>query len=336
MNVLKNKSVLVTGGTGSFGFEFIKNIISKTHIKRLIIYSRDELKQYEMKNYFQNNHANKLNKLRFFIGDIRDKDRLDLALKDVDYVVHAAALKQVETCEYNPFEAIKTNVYGAQNIVESALKNNVKKIIALSTDKAVSPINLYGATKLASDKLFLAANNYFGKQKIEVSIVRYGNVVASRGSVIPFFLGFKNKNYFPITDKRMTRFSITLQEGVNFVSSCLEKMKGGEIFIPKLKSYKVVDIARSIKSKNNLKIIGIKKGEKLHEKLISNDYPEKTIELKNSFIILPNKNKSEFKKYFNNINDKNKKMSAEGFEYSSDKNEFLTISEIKDIISKIH
>ena len=251
--MLNNKIVLITGGTGSFGKEFIKQVLNKFKPKKLIIFSRDELKQYELKKIFSKN----LKTLRFFIGDVRDKERVNQALDEVDIVIHAAALKQVDTAEYNPIETIKTNIGGAESIIIGSIKNKVKKVLALSTDKASSPINLYGATKLASDKLFLNANNIAGDSKTSFSILRYGNVMSSRGSVIPFFQKLsKEKKPFTITDKNMTRFSLTLQESIKFSLSALNKMIGGEIFVPKVGSYKILDLAKAIDHKAKIKIIG--------------------------------------------------------------------------------
>ena len=262
---LRNKTIFITGGTGSFGQAFT-NFCLKYNPKKIIIFSRDELKQFEMKNTIKKNN---LKKIRFFIGDVRDISRLKFAMENVDYVIHAAALKQVPVAEYNPFEAIKTNIIGAQNVIDACLSTKVKKVIALSTDKAAAPVNLYGATKLASDKLFVAANGYKGSKDIKFSVVRYGNVMGSRGSVIPYFLSQKEKNFLNITDKRMTRFNITLSEGVEFVYLALKNMLGGELFVPKLSSYNIIDLANVINSKAKLKLIGIRPGEKIHEEMIT-------------------------------------------------------------------
>ena len=263
--MINNKTILITGGTGSFGKEFIKTILERYKAKKIIIYSRDELKQYEMQNFpiFQSDKI----VVRYLIGDVRDKERLMLAMEGVDIVIHAAALKQVPTAEYNPFEAVKTNIIGGQNVIDVAMQSGVNKVIALSTDKAAAPINLYGATKLTSDKLFIAANNYKGLHDIKFSVVRYGNVMGSRGSVIPFFLERRETGILPITDKRMTRFNITLQEGVNFVLNCLDKMWGGELFVPKIPSYRVTDVAKAIAPDAKQEIVGIRPGEKLHEEM---------------------------------------------------------------------
>jgi UDP-N-acetylglucosamine 4,6-dehydratase/5-epimerase len=331
-----NKTILVTGGTGSFGKMFVLSVFKKFKPKKIIIFSRDELKQYEMADKFKKFN----NKLRFFIGDIRDKDRLDLAMHGVDYVVHAAALKHVPIAEYNPMECIKTNINGAENIIQVCTKHNVKKIIALSTDKACSPINLYGATKLVSDKLFIAANNIVGGKNIKFSVVRYGNVFNSRGSVIPHFLKLlkSNKKTIPITDKNMTRFHITLSEGVDFVLKSFERMSGGEIFIPKIPSLKVTDIAKAIMPDCKIDIIGIRPGEKLHEIMFSSENARSTIEFNDYFVITPeiqfsNNNISYLK---NPINEKGKRV-KKNLSYSSDTNDnFLSVSEIKKLIKAIN
>ncbi len=263
-NYLNNKSILITGGTGSFGKKFTKTILSNYKPKKIIIYSRDELKQYEMEQLF----SKKENELiRYFIGDVRDSERLKMAMKNVDVVIHAAALKHVPAGEYNPMETVKTNIIGGQNVIDAAINCSVKKVIALSTDKAANPINLYGASKLASDKLFVAANNLLGDSDSVFSVVRYGNVVGSRGSVVPFFNSLidNNSKFLPITDKRMTRFWITLQEGVNFVLKNLERMHGGEIFVPKIPSIYITDLASAMAPNLKQKIIGIRPGEKIHE-----------------------------------------------------------------------
>ena len=329
--MFNNKNILITGGTGSFGSLFVEKILKKYNPKRLIIYSRDELKQSLMAKKIR--HPS----IRFFIGDVRDCDRLELAMEGVDYVVHAAALKQVDAAEYNPMECIKTNVNGAENVVKAALRNNVKKTIALSTDKASDPVNLYGATKLTSDKIFSSANNIVGKKKIRFSIVRYGNVVGSRGSVVQIFDQLKKSGskYFPITDNRMTRFWITLDEAVNFVFFCFPRMVGGEIFIPKIPSIKIVDLAKAMDKKKINKIVGIRSGEKLHEKMISANESHLTLDYKNYYIISPSikfEKKVNYSK--NNLGEKGKKV-KENFEYTSDKNpSFLNIDKIKKINKK--
>ena len=324
--MLNNKTILITGGTGSFGKKFVEKVLLKyKKLKKLIIYSRDELKQYEMQQLYP---LLKYPNLRFFIGDVRDKDRLEFALNDVDYVVHAAALKQVPAAEYNPFEFINTNVIGANNIVQACISKNVKKVIALSTDKAAAPVNLYGATKLCSDKLFISANNIKGKKNISFSVVRYGNVMMSRGSVIPQFL--KNKNNIKITDKRMTRFNIGLDQGVEFVLFCLIHSIGGEIFVPKLQSYNILNLAKAISPNSKYKTIGIREGEKLHEEMITKSDSLNTLENKKFYIILPsNMDIAKFKKKF-----KANKVSKM-FSYNSLENkQRLNISQIRKLISK--
>lgn len=283
-------SVLVTGGTGSFGHRFIKTVLEKSKPRRLIIYSRDEAKQYDMANEFNFNYSqNHQTPLRFFIGDVRDAERLELAMQDVDIVVHAAALKHVPTAEYNPVECIQTNVNGAANIVTAALKTGVKHVIALSTDKAANPVNLYGASKLAADKIFIAANNLSGRRPTIFSVVRYGNVLGSRGSVVPFFRGLAEKKVkqLPITDERMTRFWITLDQGVSFVLSCLGTMKGGEIFVPKIPSMRIVDLADTIAPGIPHKTVGVRPGEKLHEIMVTIDEARTTYDAGDRYIIMP-------------------------------------------------
>ena len=282
---LKNKSILITGGTGSFGKAFVKNLLkNKIKLKKIIIFSRDELKQFEMANEL---NVEKNKNLRFFIGDVRDKERLRRALEGVDYVVHAAALKQVSASEYNPIETIKTNVLGAQNIIESSIDSGVKKVISLSTDKAVSPVNLYGATKLCAEKLFVSANNMVGEKNTSFSCVRYGNVIGSRGSVIPIFVKQIKQKYFTITDTRMTRFVLTLDEGVELVLWTLLNAIGSEIVIPKIPSVTITDIASAIEPSLKIKKIGIRIGEKLHEDLITEAESSNTIGIQNKFILLP-------------------------------------------------
>jgi len=277
---MSGKAVLITGGTGSFGKKFVARIL-KSDVRKVIVFSRDELKQYEMSQEFRDP------RIRFFIGDVRDERRLHRAFDGVDIVVHAAALKHVTACEYNPFEAVRTNVIGAQNVIEAAIDRGVRKVIALSTDKAASPINLYGATKLAADKLFVAANAYVGDKPTRFAVVRYGNVVGSRGSVIPFFHQLRETGSLPVTDKRMTRFWITLDQGVQFVLDSLARMKGGEIFVPKIPSVKVVDLARVIAPNCKVQYIGIRPGEKLHEAMITEDDARRTVEFDSYYIITP-------------------------------------------------
>ena len=327
--MLKNSSILITGGTGSFGQNFVPLTLKKYNPKRLIILSRDEMKQWEMAKIFNNDP-----RVRFFIGDIRDKERLHRALHNIDFVVHAAATKIVPTAEYNPFECIKTNVNGAMNLIDACIDQNVKKIVALSTDKASSPINLYGATKLASDKLFIASNSsYAGGHKTSFSIVRYGNVMGSRGSVIPFFMSLKDQGELPITDERMTRFMISLDQSVNLVWHAFEDMVGGEVYVKKIPSMKVIDIAKVIAPNAKHKIIGIRPGEKLHEEMISNDDSNSTYEYTNYYKILPQIN--EWKN--DNLRIKKGKKVPEGLVYSSDKNsEWMTKSYLKKWIKANH
>ena len=281
--MLNNKKILITGGTGSFGKKLVSFLLQNYKCKKIIVFSRDELKQSEM--LYENQKSSKI--LRFFIGDVRDYQRVKLAMKDVDIVFHAAALKNVPLAEYNPFEAVKTNILGAQNLVDAALETNVEKVLALSTDKASSPINLYGATKLASDKLFIAANNIKGKIKTKFSVVRYGNVMGSRGSVIPIFIKYKKKNFLPITDVRMTRFNITLNEAILFVLNSLKIMEGGEIFVPKIPSFKVTDLAKAMYPNKKIKLIGLRPGEKIHEEMITCSDSHSCIDLGKYFAVLP-------------------------------------------------
>ena len=282
--MFNGKSILITGGTGSFGHRYVTTLLEKFKPKRLVIFSRDELKQYEMAITFKGHEK----VLRFFIGDVRDSSRLKEAMRGIDYVIHAAALKHVPIAEYNPMECIKTNIHGAENVIQAALDCNVEKVMALSTDKAANPINLYGATKLASDKLFVAANNMAGG-RTKFSVVRYGNVVGSRGSVVPFFNKLINDKaeFLPITHNEMTRFWITLQQGVDFVLTCMARMDGGEIFIPKIPSVKIVDLAHAMAPKLPIKIVGIRPGEKLHEIMCPSDDSHLTVEFKNYFVITP-------------------------------------------------
>ena len=316
-------NILITGGTGSFGKKFLDKILQKkNNFRKIIVFSRDEYKQHILKKRFSNNKD--FEKLRFFLGDIRDKDRLNIALRDVDIVIHAAALKQVDSAEYNPTEYVKTNVIGSQNIIECSIQNDIKKVIALSTDKASSPINLYGATKLCSDKLFVAANFYSGKNIF--SVVRYGNVFGSRGSVVEVFNNRKNKKIISITDKSMTRFNITLNESIDMVLWCLKNSYGGEIFVPKIKSYKILDLARAFSNDAKIKFIGIRPGEKINEELISKSESRTTIDLGKYYAILPDSKNFVKNKY------KNKKKVPKNFSYTSDKNSFLSISDLKNLI----
>jgi UDP-N-acetylglucosamine 4,6-dehydratase len=312
---LNDKSVLVTGGTGSFGKHFVRTVISQYKPRRIIIFSRDELKQYEMQQIFpMEQHPF----MRYFIGDVRDRDRLEMAMRDVDYVIHAAALKQVPTAEYNPFECIRTNVFGAENVVSAALRRNVRRVIALSTDKAANPVNLYGASKLASDKIFVAANNLAGADGTRFAVVRYGNVAGSRGSVIPFFkkLADDGARELPITDPRMTRFWITLTQGVNFVLSSMELSRGGEIFVPKIPSTTITGLASLIGPALGQKVVGIRPGEKLHETMIPADDSHWTVELDDRYVILASFAAAAREAYLN----RGAKPVGEGFCYSSDLN----------------
>ncbi len=322
-NFFKNKTVLITGGTGSFGQKFLSQLLSHyNEIKKIIIFSRDELKQHQMQEKFYRYHK----KIRYFIGDVRDKERLRSAFENVDILVHAAALKQVPTAEYNPIEFIKTNILGAQNIIEVALEKKIKKVIALSTDKATAPINLYGATKLCADKLFLAANNASGTKNTIFSVLRYGNVMMSRGSVIPIFLKLNKKDVYPVTSPEMTRFSITLLESVKFCLDVIKISKGAEIFIPKLKSYKIIDLIKSINPNPKIKIIGIRDGEKLEEELISSNDSNDIYDIGKYYVYC------NFEKYKKNYL-KFKKLKS-GFSYNSRDNDFYNVQELKKIIEK--
>jgi UDP-N-acetylglucosamine 4,6-dehydratase len=310
-----DKSVLITGGTGSFGKKFTRYLFENHKPKKVVIFSRDEFKQFEMSATFHEPE----HEIRYFIGDIRDKERLYRSFEGIDYVIHAAALKQVPAAEYNPFEAVKTNILGAQNIIDAAIDRGVKKVIALSTDKAVSPINLYGATKLAMEKLMIAANSYVGTKETCFSVVRYGNVIGSRGSVIPFFKSFFNNGgrKLPITDERMTRFWITLQQGVSLVSRAMHEAVGGEVFVPKIPSMRVLDLARAVAPDCEYEVVGIRPGEKVHESLISKDEGRNTVDMEEHYVILPlsANGSKKFHKY-----SKYTRM-EEGFSYRSDKND---------------
>ncbi|WP_445772991.1 UDP-N-acetylglucosamine 4,6-dehydratase (inverting) [Shewanella sp.] len=327
-----NKSILITGGTGSFGHKYTKTILERYKPKRLIILSRDELKQYEMQQKFN------APCMRYFIGDVRDGDRLMQAFRGVDYVIHAAALKQVPAAEYNPMECIKTNIYGAENVIKAAIANNVTKVIALSTDKAASPINLYGATKLASDKLFVAANNMVGQGKTRFAVVRYGNVVGSRGSVVPFFkqLIANGTDHLPITHADMTRFWITLQDGVDFVLKNFARMYGGEIFVPKIPSVRIVDLAKAYAPNLELKFIGIRPGEKLHEVMCPADDSHLTLEFDDHYVICPSiKFYNDDHNYSRNLIDEIGHDVEQGYEYHSGKNpHFLTPDQIIEFDKK--
>jgi len=329
---MNNQSIFITGGTGSFGKQFIRTVLERYNPKKLIVYSRDELKQFEMQLELPDS---KYECMRYFIGDVRDLSRLKTAMNGVDIVIHAAALKQVPAAEYNPFEAVKTNVIGSQNVIDAAFDANVKRVIALSTDKAAAPINLYGATKLTSDKLFVAANNYSGEHEIKFSVVRYGNVMGSRGSVIPFFLDRQKTGILPITDKRMTRFSITLQDGVDFVIQCLDKMWGGELFVPKIPSYKIVNVAEAINPDCRHEVVGIRPGEKLHEEMITQTDALNCVEFDRYFVILPSTPLWEIAKFIKESNTSFGKMCEFEFSYNSGTNlDFLTVAQIKTLIKE--
>ena len=324
--MLKNSSILITGGTGSFGHSFVPMTLEKYNPKKLVIFSRDEMKQWEMAKLFRND-----SRVRFFIGDVRDKDRLSRALQDIDYVVHAAATKIVPTAEYNPFECVKTNINGAMNLIDACIDQGVKKVVALSTDKASSPANLYGATKLASDKLFVAGNSYSGKNATQFSVVRYGNVTGSRGSVIPFFMSIAKSGFLPITDERMTRFMITLEQGVDLVWHAFEDMIGGEIYVKKIPSMKVTDIAKAVSPEAKFEIVGIRPGEKLHEQMIGEDDALYTYEYREHYKILPAIH--HWNEDVARINDGIKV--ATDFIYSSNNNkEWMTIEQLQTWIKE--
>ncbi|MUL09194.1 UDP-N-acetylglucosamine 4,6-dehydratase (inverting) [Aliivibrio fischeri] len=327
--MLNNKTVLITGGTGSFGKQFIKTILERYQdVKKIIIYSRDELKQFEIK---QNYPSKDFPQLRFFIGDVRDRNRMVQACEGVDVIIHAAAIKQVDTAEYNPTECIRTNIDGAENVIQAALQCGVKDVVALSTDKACAPINLYGATKLASDKLFAAANNIKGSKDIRFSVVRYGNVMGSRGSVIPFFMKKKEEGVLPITHEEMTRFNISLQDGVNMVMYALENHLGGEIFVPKIPSYKILDIAEAIAPECKTKVVGIRPGEKLHEEMITDTDSLNTIDLGRYYAILPSVSFTYTEEEYM-VHHKAEKVPF-GFKYNSGTNtEWETIEGLRELI----
>lgn len=327
---LNGKSILITGGTGSFGKAFVKAVLERfPEVRRLVIYSRDELKQYEMGQTFP---ESRYPSLRYFIGDIRDESRLRRALEGIDIVVHAAALKQVPAAEYNPFECIKTNVLGAQNLIEAALDSGVKQVVALSTDKAAAPINLYGATKLCSDKLFVAANNIRGSRDLRFSVVRYGNVMGSRGSVIPFFQSRKSTGVLPITDPEMTRFNISLEDGVNMVLWSIANAEGGEVLVPKIPSYRILDVAEAIAPDCKLDMVGIRPGEKIHEEMITSSDSFNTVDLGQYYAILPSGDPAKIEAYC----ARNGGRSVEpGFSYNSGSNEdFLDVAQIRDLIAQ--
>jgi len=327
---INNKTILITGGTGSLGKKLTENILSNYKPKKLIIYSRDELKQYEMQKIWSDDGVTPI---RYFIGDVRDFNRLKIAMDCVDIVIHTAALKQVPTIEYNPFEAVKTNIIGAQNVIDAAIENNVKKVLAISTDKASAPINLYGATKLASDKLFIAANNYRGKHDIKFSVVRYGNVMGSRGSVIPFFLEKIKTGILPITDKGMTRFTITIEQSVDFVLKCIGKMWGGELFIPKIPSYKILDLVEAIAPNCKFEIVGVRPGEKLNEDMITQTDAINTVEFDDYYVILPSSILWDIDKFMKGSNSTPGKKCDYSFSYNSGTNKrFLSVEELRQLI----
>ncbi len=331
--MLSHKSILITGGTGSLGKQLVKRIYKQfPNVKRVVIYSRDEQKQFVMA---QDYPKEQYDSIRFFIGDVRDKDRLSRAMEGIDVVIHAAAMKHVHLAEYNPMEAVKTNVLGAQNVIDACLENNVRSVVALSTDKAAAPINLYGATKLTSDKLFIAANNIKGKRDIKFSVVRYGNVMGSNGSVIPFFYKHKEKGFLPITDKQMTRFNISLDEGVDMVFHAIANAWGGEIFVPKIPSYNIIDVAKAICPSCEQREIGIRPGEKLHEEMITSSDSFFTYDLGNYYVVLPSQPIFDLNVFI----DKNKAMKVpQGFSYNSkDNKDFLSVEDLKELIkSKLH
>ncbi len=337
---LDDKNILVTGGTGSFGKKFITKLLDDTNVKRIVCYSRDELKQYQLLEQLKTSNKKDIdnNRIRLFIGDVRDSDRLKMAMKNINYVVHAAALKQVPAAEYNPMECIKTNILGAQNVIDACIENQVERVVALSTDKAANPINLYGATKLASDKLFTAANNISGSNDLKFSVVRYGNVFGSRGSVVPLFLDYKDKGreVYPVTDQRMTRFWITLDQAVDFVLNTFERMQGGETFVPKIPSVKILDVLKAIDNDYKFEEIGIRPGEKMHEVMCPSDESHRVIEFEDYFAISP------AIQFFSDSIDYTTSKSgevgnkvADNFEYDSYNNSwYLSVNEIKDYIEK--
>jgi len=323
-----NASILITGGTGSFGRRFVRTILRRYKPQKLIIFSRDELKQYEMQQEYNDDC------MRYFIGDVRDRDRLVMAMRGVDFVIHAAALKQVPAAEYNPMECIKTNIHGAENVIHAAIECGVQRVIALSTDKAANPINLYGATKLCSDKLFVAANNLVGYRPTRFAVVRYGNVVGSRGSVVPFFQSLidKDADALPITDERMTRFWITLQQGVDFVLRNFQRMRGGEIFVPKIPSVRITDLAAAMAPAKATRVVGIRPGEKLHEVMCPRDDSHLTLEFHDHFVIKPTINfwSGDDLDYTHNPLDERGQPVPEGYEYGSDTNpDFLDVDKLR-------
>ena len=331
---LHDKTLLVTGGTGSFGKRFISTVLERYSPKKVIVFSRDELKQFEMQN--QEPFSSHEGIMRYFIGDVRDEPRLTRAMEGVNVVVHAAALKQVPAAEYNPFEAVKTNIIGAENVINASMATGVSRVIALSTDKAAAPINLYGATKLASDKLFVAANNFRGSHDIRFSAVRYGNVMGSRGSVIPFFRDRAKTGVLPITDRAMTRFNITLQEGADFVLDCFDRMWGGEIFVPRIPSYRITDIAAAIAPEARLDDVGIRPGEKLHEEMITRTDSLSSIEFDDYFVIMPSSPQWDAEAFRTTSADHEGRYCEPGFSYDSGTNDhFLTVDELRELIDQV-
>ena len=326
--MLDDKNILITGGTGSFGKKAVEIILNKYKPRRLIVFSRDELKQFEMSQTYS---MSQYPCIRYFIGDVRDKERLNRAFQGVDYVIHAAAMKQVPAAEYNPFEAVKTNIIGAQNVINAAIDQGVKKVLALSTDKAANPINLYGATKLCSDKLFIAGNTYGSRKDTIFSVVRYGNVVGSRGSVIPYFMRVKKNGYLPITDLNMTRFWITLEQAVEFVLHCLGNMCGGELFVPKIPSMNIMDLAKAIAPECETRIVGIRPGEKIHELMISRDDARQTLELDSFYVIQP-----QYNYWTRRSSWDNGRKVADNFEYDSGTNPWrLSIEEMREMLNHL-
>ena len=322
MGILDGRSVLVTGGTGSFGKRFVETVLTETDARRVVVFSRDELKQFEMEQRYPGE-----SRLRFFIGDVRDRDRLERAFNDVDFVIHAAALKQVPAAEYNPFEAVKTNVHGAQNVIDAAIDTGVERVVALSTDKACSPVNLYGATKLVSDKLFINGNAYASGTRTRFSVVRYGNVVGSRGSVVPYFKSLASTGVLPITDERMTRFWITLDQGVRFVLDSLERMSGGELYVPKIPSMRVVDLAKAMVPEATLQVVGIRPGEKLHEEMISVSDARSTVDIGDRYVIQPHLDIWPRKR-------EEGRPVPDGFSFASDTNDqWLSVDELRAMVT---
>lgn len=326
--MLDGTSILVTGGTGSFGRKFVETVLTRyPGIRRIVVFSRDEMKQFEMAQDFP---KERFPQIRYFIGDVRDAQRVRRAMEGVDIVIHAAALKQVPAAEYNPFECIKTNILGAQNVIEACLDSDVKKVVALSTDKAAAPINLYGATKLCSDKLFVAANHMRGKRDIKLSVVRYGNVMGSRGSVIPFFLKKKTEGVLPVTDERMTRFNITLEEGVEMVLRALDIMWGGEIYVPKIPSYRILDLVKAIDGTCRVEVVGIRPGEKVHEEMITETDALSTIEFGEYFVILPSMQLWDVDRFMHAFSGR---RCAPDFKYNSGTNsDWLSVEQLRSLI----